>query len=441
MSIDDVVSISISTETVSLSRAGFGTPLVAAADVPFVGARVRTYGSTVEMVADGFLISDAAVLAGLKFESQNPKVPEWKVGRLDNKWGQAVDLTVGVGGDAENLVHTIEVEAHDGSVTQVSYTVLLADTIADVVTALTALLDAITDLSAGAASPDVNLTADLNAQLFAFRGLNKELSIKTVTTDAGIAADLAAIVAEDDDWYGLILDHKSELISNPAAAFHETNKKLMVIAHSDTEITDGAVSDDIFSDLKASAFARTAGIFHEDDRAFADAGWMGKQFPKTPGSSTWVYQTIAGLKASVLTTAQQNAIDDKNGNYSHTLKGVNVTRKQGIVFAREFIDVVRFTDELGVRIQEDVFAALVNNEKIGFTDAGVTIITGVVDARLDQGIIQGGLADTPAPTVTAPLVANVPVADRAARRLPDIAFTGTLEGAIHTADIAGVLSV
>jgi hypothetical protein len=126
------------------------------------------------------------------------------------------------------------------------------------------------------------------------------------------------------------------------------------------------------------------------------------------------------------------------------LGGINVTR-QGYSATGEFLDVTHFVDFLFARIQETIFAALAqasaSGKKIPYTDTGVDTIRGLILAVLNRGITQGGLAASPAPVVTAPKVADVDPADRAARILPDVAFTATLAGAIHKTQIEGILSV
>ena len=62
-------------------------------------------------------------------------------------------------------------------------------------------------------------------------------------------------------------------------------------------------------------------------------------------------------------------------------------------------------------------------------------------ASLRAAVNQGILAADPAPTVTVPKVADVSAADKTARLLPDMKFTGTLAGAIHKVTITGVVSV
>jgi hypothetical protein len=119
---------------------------------------------------------------------------------------------------------------------------------------------------------------------------------------------------------------------------------------------------------------------------------------------------------------------------------VNVTNG-GKVSSNEFADVIRFRDWLKAQIAEDVFAALAGADKIPFTDAGVSVIEGLVRDVLKRGIAVGGLADDPAPEVTVPLVADVSSANKTARLLPDVKFTATLAGAIHKTTISGVVSV
>ena len=113
----------------------------------------------------------------------------------------------------------------------------------------------------------------------------------------------------------------------------------------------------------------------------------------------------------------------------------------GITASGEYVDITRFIDWLDARIKERIFGVLANNAKVPYTDAGVDLMRGQVLAQLQQGITAGGLAADPAPTVQAPLVADIDPADKANRNLPDITFQATLAGAIHQLEISGVLSV
>ena len=216
MSLDTLVNVTITTQTTSLSRAGFGTPLIASYHTNSAGARVKTYGTLDEMTTDGFATTDKEYLAAVAFLSQNPKVPTWKVGRMDLAPTQVKRFTPNpVTGLQIGLIHTVTVESNDGTVTTVSYTVLSGDAVSDITAALQLALNAITGITAVDNTTHVTVTADTPGELFGFTALNRELAMLDETADPGVSTDLAAIRAEDADWYGLILTNKSEAIVNP----------------------------------------------------------------------------------------------------------------------------------------------------------------------------------------------------------------------------------
>lgn len=91
-------------------------------------------------------------------------------------------------------------------------------------------------------------------------------------------------------------------------------------------------------------------------------------------------------------------------------------------------------------IQFRVYSIFVNSNKIPFTDPGIDAVKSAVLSALAAGINAGGLAKSPAPVVSAPSAAEVDAATKANRELPNVTFTCTLAGAIHTADVAGTVS-
>jgi hypothetical protein len=92
-------------------------------------------------------------------------------------------------------------------------------------------------------------------------------------------------------------------------------------------------------------------------------------------------------------------------------------------------------------MQYDVYDVLVNNNKVPYTDAGVAMVESRIRSRLNIGVDVGGLSSDPAPTVTVPRVSSETTANRANRTIPDIYFTATLAGAIHSVTINGTVSV
>jgi hypothetical protein len=117
--------------------------------------------------------------------------------------------------------------------------------------------------------------------------------------------------------------------------------------------------------------------------------------------------------------------------------GVPMT-SNGQVASGEYIDVIHGMDWLKARIQNLVFTALVNVDKVPFTDGGVQMVVSPLKAALEEGKQNGVLASY---EVAFPAVADVSVTDKGRRFLPDVNFTGVLAGAIHGTKINGVVTL
>jgi hypothetical protein len=442
MSLEDIISVSITAQTTTVSRLGFGTPLIARFHNVFASV-VREYKTLTAMTDDGWPATDPAVLIATKIASQNPKPAKWKIGKRTTAPAQAVRFTPV--NTTEDYVYEFDIVVGT-TTTAISYTVLAAATVNSIATALQPLIDAVAGITAVDATGSVTVTTDTAGDLVDFVRVSDkpdDLQFKDETADPGIAADLTAIETVDPDgWYALLLDSQGEAEILAAAAWIEARKKIFLCNTSDTEVVDNVVTTDVMSDLQSFAYARTAIIYSQARLLnWTGAAWGGNRLPSDPGSSTWAFKTLASVQVDAnLTGGQVSVIESKGGNVYRTIAGVNVTTF-GITASGEYVDVTRFIDWLDARIKERIFGVLINNAKIPYTDKGVGLMTAQVLAQLNQGITAGGLAADPAPVVTAPLVADIDPADKASRVLPDINFTATLAGAIHQLVITGVLSV
>lgn len=442
MSLEDIVSVSISAQTTTVSRLGFGTPLIARAHNNIIPSLVREYKTLGAMTDDSWPATDPAVLIATKIASQNPKPASWKIGKRANRFTQIIRIIpINV---TEGYVYSFDIVV--GTVTTtISYTVLASSSVAIICTALQTLIDAVAGITAANNTTHVTVTTDTVGALVDYVGFDEpdNFRIKDMTTDPGIAADLSAIETVDPDgWYGLLLDSNSEAEILAAAAWIEARKKVFICNTTDSECVDNVVTNDVMSDLQSFSYVRTAIIYSQTRLLnFSAAAWVGNRLPTDPGSSTWAFKTLAGVQVdSQLTGGQVAVIESKGGNVYRRIAGVNITTF-GVTVGGEYIDVTIFIDWLDARIKERIFGVLVNNAKIPFTDAGVDIMRSQVLAQLDQGIAAGGLAADPAPVVTAPRVADIDPTDKGLRILPDIFFTATLAGAIHKVQVSGVLSI
>lgn len=268
------------------------------------------------------------------------------------------------------------------------------------------------------------------------------LSIKDATTDPGIATDLTAILDADADWYALLLDSQSyaevATASTGAAAWVESNKKLMVVQTADAGCLSGSIITDVMYVLKSAGYARTATIYAPGLYVeWHAAAWEGECLPLDPGSETWAHKGLAGVSVYSLTDTQRAALDAKNGNYYISAGGLSLTYA-GKTASGEWIDVTRFVDWLQARMRERLVAMLANNAKVPFTDTGIARVVAEVRAQLQQGVVVGGLAEPF--TVSAPRASEVSSANRTARNLPDVTFSAPLAGAIHKIEITGAVA-
>jgi len=430
---DNIVTVNITVQDAAVSQAGFGTPLVMTHESPFGPELVRSYASTAAMVSDGFTATGGAVSAVQAILAQNPKVPTVKVGRRSSSAvAQTRILTVATAVDDTSYTVTINGTAFTvdsgSSATAITIAALLH-------TAINAGSEPVT--STDNLDGTLDLVADVAGVEF---GLSHTVSLITqddTTADAGVAADYAAIKAEDDDFYGVLLTSASTLEAAALAAAVEADRKILGVQCSDSDILADTAGN-LAETLEAAGYARTYLLWNMDSSDYAAAAWMGKQFPKNPGSATWAFKSLAGVTYDNLSDTQVGNLEANNANHYTQTKGLSMVL-QGTMASGRFIDITRGVDWLTVRMQERILQLLANSDKIPFTDAGITALENEVRAQLEEAVSNSVI--TAGYTVTPPTAASVSATDKANRVLGDLDFSATLAGAIHTVVINGSVSV
>jgi len=493
--LNDVATITITTGTKTPTRAGFGYPLIAGYTTAFP-ERVRSYTSLSAMVTDGFATTDLIYKAAQAVFAQDPSPTKLYVGRCANTQAPSMRIYP----HSSPLASTVYKLYLNGQ--QRYFTTDVSPTVAEITAGLTAALDpaawagltaytvgeyvkndtgpvkvyrcttAGTSAAAGGPTgtgaaitdgtcvwayvgPDfANLTATDNTTYVGLAGASAAdqfrlyaeffnyLGIRDVTADGspnGIAADLSAIQIENDEWYGVVLTNQGSAVIAAAAAWVETQTKILFATTPDSDVIESG-SSDVASTLSAASYGRTALMWHPRNDQFAGAAWAGVGLPQDPGSITWKYKTLAGVTYSELSSTQLGYLRAKYCNFYNRLAGISITQ-DGKVCDNEWIDVVRGIDWTKVRMQENVFSVLANAKKIPYTDKGAATIQATIKAVLMEGVGNDLYAADPEPSVTVPKVADVSAADKASRLLPDVEFTATLAGAIHTVAVSGVVSV
>lgn len=435
--LDDIVSMVLSATTQQVSRAGFGVPLILGSSQRFAEL-VRTYTALSEMVSDGFVTTDPEYLAAARICAQSPKPSSFKVGRRTHHPTMVWDWTPLA---VHSRVYTLTIDGTAVTVTSDS-----SSTVQEIVELMKAAVDvaAPADITATEDNAKVVLTAGTAGRFhrvwMPLRDIASGLgNIAQVNVDGGIATDLGDILLYDPDWYALVLassQSKAEIVA--AAAWVESNSKLLIAASQDSEIAtvvDGSATD-VAKAIETAGYARTAVFYHPKSEQYGDAGWEGKVLPLDPGSETWNFKTIAGLDVCTeLTPTMIANIKAKHANCYPRVGGIGITR-WGWVAANEWIDIIRFRDWLMIRMQERLFGSLANAIKIAFTDKGIAIVESDMRAQLQEGVDVGGLESF---EVTVPKASTISAVDKAARHLATPHFNAPLAGAIHDLAITGTL--
>lgn len=457
--LSDVVETSISASSATPSVPGFGKPLVMAQKVPagFTN-RYREYSDETGMLADGFTVNDPAVLAVSAAFAQNPRPPLVGVGRRANKTTQSVQFTCGSATQGDVYSLTLENLA-TGVTTTITRTVPGSSTTTAEATAIAALIAAVTGFGATGASNVVTVTATGGAgvlQRFKAWTVNGSRSTNFTlfdnSADPGIAADLAAVLAENSSWYGLSLDSHSKAEIVAAAAWAETNKKLFVTQSSDSGCVDSGVSTDAMSAVQTAAYGYTGVLYNGNDTmAFAGLAWEALRFAgsPTPGDDTWCYNTLSGITVDALTETEFSTLGNKNGTGYVTIDGENLTAAGGVgtsksggkVGSGQFIDVRRGLDWSNADIQVSVFTSIASGtgKKTPFTDKGISKVEGALRAALLRGEAAGVYAEGSS-LVNAPTAASVNPTDKANRVLSGVTWSAEEAGAVHLAVITGTVT-
>jgi hypothetical protein len=249
---------------------------------------------------------------------------------------------------------------------------------------------------------------------------------------------LNAVVAADNDWYGLAIESIAAADIFEVATWTEARTKLFVARSADADIITN-VTDDVASDLEAANFDRTALMYHPAAvSAYIDAAWLGNCLVLDPGSETWKFKTLGGIPVYTLTESQRQYALGKGANVYQRIAGVNIT-ENGTVASGEYIDVMRGIDWLKARMQERIYSRLINAPKIPFTNAGIAVIEAAVRQQLDIAQAAGLIAPEPPYSVEVPDVLATDEMDRQRRELRGIKFRARLAGAIHYVEIRGAV--
>ncbi|QNR53862.1 tail sheath protein [Pseudomonas phage phiK7A1] len=423
----DIIEINISRETAAVAQTNFNIPLFISAHTNFK-ERARVYSSLLA-VADDFASTDSAYIAAQKLFGQALVPANIVIGRR-----QVPGATVNVSTVAAATTYTMTV--NDTSITYVS---LASPTAIAIATGLKTAYE-VTPVAGVLVTDNLDgtltIASTVDWSLKVSGNLNKAAQPSTEAwADAG-----SAVAGANNTWYAATIEsHTVNDVLN-FAGWIEGQKKIFGTSSQSTDVKS-SVTTDIFSQLKALGYQRTFGIWSATaDTQFPECALIGYQLQEQPGSNTWEYKTLAGVTVSSISDTESVNIKNKSGVTYEFIGGTNSTTGTKM-FGGEWIDVMVFVDWLQARMTERLWFRMKNSKKIPYTDAGAAIIESEIRAQLNDGIRAGGLAPSPAPTVSLPAVLAVSPNLRAQRIFEGIKFEARLAGAIHFVKISGTVTV
>jgi hypothetical protein len=438
--LSNAVTVSISIADRAVSQQGFGTPLILGSAQAIAPDRIKTYEASTwstAMLADGYTATDAEYLAANAMMAQSTRVNQFKIARRSSSNVPTQSFTITPLDVEEGKVYSVLINS-----TTFSVTADTSDTATDIATALASAVNGGSEpVTATDNTGSLDLDEDVAGAQDNIRFVG-DFTIVDNTSDASVATELAAILALDTDWYGLILTSQAPAEITAAAAWAESNKKLFYAMSQSTDVY-GSGSSDLASTLQDSSYNYTKVWQNQDPADFHNAAVMSKEFNFLPGTYTVTYQNIAGVSASSYTTSQLTNLKNKAAGVIEPLGGINVAYRGDMASGR-YSDTTRFLDWLQARIEESVANLLINARgKVPFTDQGITQVKNAVEEVLLLGVARGALVGQgdEAPTVTAPRASAVSLTNKANRTLPDVNFTATYTGAIEKVTIIGSVSL
>lgn len=457
--VNSIVSVNITADSTTVSRLGFGTPLVLAYHAVFV-ERYRIYTNLADMTADGFTsYSQAYRMAKAAFD-QDPTVTQIVVGRLpaapsfvtrltmtSATTGAIVRLKVLVpeaGTITDPVVSggtispTGAVAA--GAVVSITYTIPGASTTSTVATAVELLVEAVAGVASTASTANVDCTpVTAGRQVFVYDLEN--CNVTETTAAASYDTELTALELEPDlDWYFVTIDSSSTANISAVAAWVLSRKKMYFTATQSSGLLDN--TDTVASDLLALTNDRTVIVYSKNAHEYAGVAWATVVGAQTPGSITAAFKTLKGVTNASISTTAKGHLETDNVNHYMSVRAKKITRP-GKVVSGEWIDIRHGIDALESRIQEDVFALLADSGKVPFTQKGLDMIGAAIKAACNPFIgnkDQEGLLVEGSVVVIMPALASISASDKQNRRLTGVRFSAQIAGAIHFVEIVGTLS-
>lgn len=441
---DDILSVSVRVADAGISRAAFNVPMVLAYHTHGVDV-VRTYSASTfasEAVADGFATTEPGYQGLAKIFAQRPRPKTAKIGKLSAAPTQIYEIVPTIASGSAAQTDTFSITDNDGVTYDISVTTDATPTVAEwVALAVTAVNATATTMTASNGTTKLVLTADAANTIHSVHALSSRLALTEATTaPAGISTDIDAVIAADNEWYGLCLPYGAPAMIEVVADKLETLDKICIAQTSSADVIRTG-SSDIASSIESQSYNNTKVLYGGKALEMGGIALMAQMLTYQPGQASLDAKTLTGVTADFLTSGQSGFAQAKGALTYETILGRAMTVDLGLG-ANRFLDITIITHWVKARLQEGFVAAKVAQPKIPYTDDGIgATMYGICRNVHQQGVDNGAIdPDEDTWSIDVPLISEQSTVDRAARYFPGTEYAFRASGAVHTADISVLLS-
>ena len=266
-----------------------------------------------------------------------------------------------------------------------------------------------------------------------------------VTKEENLVKALEEIRDADDDFYFVLTDVADEDCVTALCRWAEGTEPTEAALGAGVEDHRKFYFGQVTNKEYVNNYGRSAVVYTDDPSEWADAAWVGSVGPFWPESVTWKWKVPDGISVAYLRDSERDTLEENRVNFM-TAEYKHEYMKNGICGDGNFIDNVLGADYITYQMRENLYTIFLQNPKIGYTDAGFSIVASGVFSALNRAVDLHIIAKDPEDgvgvyTVTVPKRKDATDEQARNRVMPDIEWEAQLEGAVHSAKVRGTLSV
>jgi len=300
-------------------------------------------------------------------------------------------------------------------------------------------------VTASGTSPNLVLTADNAGEPFtaSVSAPSDNLVLTTTTANTGYFELLTAIAADDDTWFGLVIEDRADHHLRQAARYAEANNKFFFGQSDDSAGIGGSGSTDIVSILSALSYNNTAIMLYSDDAVPAAEAAMGAKLPVPLDRqvTTWAYANLVGILPDTWSTTVQTNARTKGANIYSTKFSRNVMW-EGTTVTGQYIDTTMTIEWTKRRLPPRIFDLFAeesaNGARVPLSDQGIAQVLGIIEAFGDEGEDIGHFSAGTSEIINPPRRSTLTDAEVSTRTINPY-WQAEITGAIHVVNLTADL--